>query len=295
MKKLVSVIMPVFNGERYLRYSIDSILSQTYKNLELIIVNDCSTDGSLDIMKDYEKKDERVRVFCNERNLKLPATLNVGFSHAKGDYFTWTSDDNMYKENALEVLVNELESNKESVMAYASCETVDDNGKVVGRAYSSEPRNLILGDVFGACFLYTAEVAKKTGPYDTDLFLAEDYDYWIRIYRNGNIRYINEDLYFYRLHEASLSETRKADIDEQTYKVLEKNFLFLYSYAKAEGRQYVFFDHIMKRCSAKNAEKVMKMLLSVDRGYIGYINKGKLLSKLRNSYPNRILRKIRGL
>ena len=116
----VSIIIPTYNGEKYIKESIESVLNQTYNDWELIIVNDSSTDNTLSILKDYEQKDGRIKVITNKTNLKLPASLNVGFSYASGEYYTWTSDDNMYKSDAIEKMVNYLDSNQ-------SCDLVSFN------------------------------------------------------------------------------------------------------------------------------------------------------------------------
>ena len=110
-KKKVSIILPVYDGQKHITNAINSILNQTYSNWELIIVNDCSTDNTLQIAEKFAQTDSRIKVYSNERNLKLPMTLNAGFRHATGDYFTWTSDDNMFKPEAIEVLVDYLEKN----------------------------------------------------------------------------------------------------------------------------------------------------------------------------------------
>ncbi|MCI5760300.1 MAG: glycosyltransferase family 2 protein, partial [Eubacterium sp.] len=91
----ISIVMPVYNGERYLAGAIRSVLEQSYPNFELIIVNDASTDGSLKIAEVFAAKDDRIRVYTNEHNQKLPRSLNIGFSHCEGELYTWTSDDNL--------------------------------------------------------------------------------------------------------------------------------------------------------------------------------------------------------
>ena len=97
----ISIILPTYNGQLYIREAIESVIKQIFKDWELIIVDDCSSDNTLDIIKEYEKLDSRIRVIHNEVNKKLPASLNIGFSYAKGEYFTWTSDDNLYLPSAL--------------------------------------------------------------------------------------------------------------------------------------------------------------------------------------------------
>ncbi len=123
--KKVSIVLPVYNRADHVANSIDSIISQAYQNWELIIVNDCSTDNTLEICSGFEAKDSRIKVISKPVNLKLPNTLNAGFDVATGDYYTWTSDDNMYRSNALEVLVNELRSNPDTVMVYADYTNID--------------------------------------------------------------------------------------------------------------------------------------------------------------------------
>ena len=79
MNDLISIVLPVYNGERYLRESIESVIAQTYTTWELLILDDCSTDRSAEIAKEYEKKDSRIHYYRNERNLRLPRNLNKGF------------------------------------------------------------------------------------------------------------------------------------------------------------------------------------------------------------------------
>ena len=85
MEKRISIVLPTYNGEKVIKKSIESVLSQTYVNWELIIVNDCSTDNTLSVIESYEQSDSRIRVYNNTTNQKLPRSLNIGFSHATGD------------------------------------------------------------------------------------------------------------------------------------------------------------------------------------------------------------------
>ena len=262
----ISIVLPVYNGANYLAESIESVIAQTYANWELIIVNDCSTDNTLAIATDYANKDARIKVISNTENQKLPNSLNVGFEHANGEYYTWTSDDNKYMPNALRIMVECLENNPDIAMVYANYTRIDSVGRIIEPVYLPEPKYFFLGDVVGACFLYTAAAAKKIGTYDADLFLAEDYDYWIRIYEVGKILHLKDNLYYYRIHEKSLTQTRKKQIDEQTYRVLEKNFLFAYTKSIENGLCDEFFDHMLSRASSHYRE-VRKKLLSLNKNY----------------------------
>lgn len=287
-EKLISIVLPVYNGAEHLATSIESVINQTYQNWELIIVNDCSTDDTLKIALNYQKNDARIRVLSNETNLKLPKTLNVGFAEAKGDYYTWTSDDNMYMPNALCRLSQELDSDSSCVMAYSNMTEIDADGKELGTYKRSSPENIVVGNVFGASFIYRAETAKQIGEYDANLFLAEDYDYWIRIYCVGKIKHIDESLYYYRRHAGSLTETKKEWINTQTYKALEKNFLPLYTLSKQNSLHFRLFDQMMRRASDEQAEQTMQMLCSVNAGYRNYLRVKAWKAKIR-----RVLSKAR--
>ena len=124
----VSIVLPTYNGEKYIRESIDSILNQTFTDWELIIVNDCSTDNTVNIIQEYAEKDKRIKIINNKKNEKLPNSLNIGFREAIGEYLTWTSDDNVYLNRAIEEMVKFLEENLEYQMVCARMDFIDKNG-----------------------------------------------------------------------------------------------------------------------------------------------------------------------
>ena len=108
MDDLISIVLPIYNGEKYMKQSIDSVINQTYANWELLIVDDGSTDNTAAIAREYAEKDNRIKYYKNPQNMRLPKTLNRGFSLATGDYLTWTSDDNYYYPTALEKMYTTL-------------------------------------------------------------------------------------------------------------------------------------------------------------------------------------------
>lgn len=226
MKPLVSIILPVYNGEQYLKKSINSVISQTYQNWELLIMDDCSTDSSPDIAKEYCKKESRIHYFRNENNLRLPGNLNRGFSLAKGDYLTWTSDDNMYRPTAIEKLLQALQAHPGAQFAFASCQIIDENDDPVEFIMVNErSKKRIIGvDSVGACFLYTRTVYETVGEYDPDCVLVEDFDYWQRVFHRFEAVTIEEILYDYRYHSGALTSTmRKEEHAKTLEKVLLKN------------------------------------------------------------------------
>ena len=127
----VSVVLPTYNGEKYIAKAIESVLKQSYTDFELIIVDDCSTDRTTEIIADYAKQDSRVKVIRNEKNSKLPKSLNNGFKYATGTFYTWTSDDNLYKTDALKVMVSLLEEKPDVGMVYCDYDEIDEEGQII--------------------------------------------------------------------------------------------------------------------------------------------------------------------
>lgn len=202
----VSIILPVFNGEKFVATAVDSILSQSFADIELIAVNDCSTDGTADILARYAAKDSRVKIVTNASNEKLPKSLNNGFQVASGDLFTWTSDDNILKPECIERLVAGMEATGADIV-YADAEEIDEEGNFLELRVRDHPlENLCFENTIGACFLYKKEVHIKNAGFKTDLFLLEDYDFWVRAWLGGfRFAHLSEAPYLYRRHGNSLS------------------------------------------------------------------------------------------
>lgn len=241
----ISIVMPVYNGEKYLEKSIISILMQTFDNWELILVNDCSIDASLDILKKYASLDRRIRIVNNDNNLKLPKSLNKGFREAKGKYFTWTSDDNIYEENAIAVMYEYLETHPECGLVYCDMWNIDESGNVIGETSSSQ-EELYYKNCVGACFMYLGEIVQTVGEYDPNMFLVEDYEYWIRISKKYRLDHIKQKHYYYRQHRESLTETKEIYVNKQLYKLRMKELDFLLSNINEAEKEILFSDIILQ-------------------------------------------------
>lgn len=201
---LISIILPVYNGEKFLNETIRSCVNQSYKNFELIIVNDCSTDRTLEIAQYFSKKEPRIKVVTNKSNLKLPASLNLGHSMSKGEFITWISDDNCLKHNALERMILSI-INENVDIVYSNYELIDDAGKYLKNIELGE-NSILIGNAIGASFLYRKKVFTRNNGYDETLHLVEDYDFWLRCSKNSIFYHINESLYRYRIHGKSLTK-----------------------------------------------------------------------------------------
>jgi glycosyltransferase involved in cell wall biosynthesis len=200
----ISIVLPVYNGQKYLAKSIESCLSQTYKNIELIIVNDCSTDDTQKIIDFFASKDNRIKVIKNLQNKKLPGSLNIGHKVADGDLITWTSDDNIYNLDALEILSHVLVDKKLDVV-YSNIILIDENGKDLREVNLPGIENIIFGNNIGSSFLYRRSVYEKNKEYNENLFLVEDYDFWLRAISHSKFGKVNMALYRYRKHSETLT------------------------------------------------------------------------------------------
>lgn len=286
MNDFVSIILPVYNGEKFLRESIDSVISQTWKNWELLIVDDCSTDSSPVIAKEYVAKDDRIHYYRNEENLRLPRNLNRGFSLAKGDFLTWTSDDNMYEPEAIERMVEKLKEDNDAEFVFASCRIIDEEGNPIEYIMVNEnsPKMLIGHNSVGACFMYTRKVYEEVGEYDPTYTLVEDYDYWQRISAKFKTVIIEEILYKYRFHDGALTSTMKKDIFNQTLeKMLLKN---REAFGKVDSESKYYYYKGLWKCR----ENVNGLHNPYQRKYIFY----KIIFWLEHKIPNKLRRIIKG-
>lgn len=206
MTALISIVLPTLNSDRYLAASIESCLAQTHTNLELIIVDGGSTDGTLAVIAPYVSKDPRVRLLHQGANTgRLPGALNLGFAAARGDYFTWTQADDYFEPDALAVLLAALTADPDLGLVYTGFQFIDEAGQFLRDAQLGEPDGLRHTNVVGHCFLYRRAAAALAGDYDPAFWMAEDFHYWLRLYRVSRLRFVPGRHYAHRLHPASLT------------------------------------------------------------------------------------------
>lgn len=247
---LISIVLPVYNGSRYLKQAIESCINQTYKNIELLIIDDGSTDDSLLIASQFLASDNRIKIIENGKNLALPASLNVGHREAQGEYITWTSDDNKYQEDAIRKLYDTLIEERVDIV-YCDYLIIDDEDKLVAQSRLKEIEYLLFDGVIGACFLYKKEVYSRNNGYDENLFLVEDYDFWLRALKHScYFKIENPGYYFYRYHANSLTVRMQNDsvLKERFMNNLHILYLDLFSDFRIKDRD-AFVDILINRFS----------------------------------------------
>lgn len=232
MSPTVSIVLPCYNGAGHLAQSIDSVIAQTFTDWELIIVNDCSKDNSLEIMQRYAEKDSRIKVVNNDVNLKLPASLNRGFSFAKGKYLTWTSHDNRMGETMLEEFVHYLDEHPEIGLVTANYAAFSlSTGQQLYEVSMDDPQGrLPHHNTVCYAFMYRREVLETVGGYDETLFLIEDYEYWVRIWLKYRIGKVDKVLYYTGVGDETLTMSRKKEIAR---KLLEVRMMYFDDFDKA--------------------------------------------------------------
>ncbi len=189
---LISIVLPTYNGARYIRECIDSCLGQTFQDLELIIVIDGSTDETEEIVRSY--KDDRIIIIKTENGGQALA-MNTGFAAAKGKYWSWTSDDNIYLPEAFDVMVHYLDHHSDAVAVSTDCLMIDGAGKVFSYQKCA-----------WQCFLYRAEAGRLAGPHTPKARIIEDVDFYDRIsHYAGPVHRISEPYLKYRVHMGSVS------------------------------------------------------------------------------------------
>lgn len=198
---LVSVITPSYNQARFLEATIRSVLEQDYPDMEYIIVDGGSTDGSVDIIRKYA---DRLAGWVSEPDLGQTDAINKGFAMAKGDILAWLNSDDTYQPGAIREAAAYLQEHPEVGMVYGDANFIDENGKVIGSFPSCQTdfRRLRQGYVHVAqqSSFFRADLWKKVGPLDPSFYFAMDYDLWVRLAREAPLVYLPCLWANFRLH-----------------------------------------------------------------------------------------------
>ena len=185
LNKKVSIIMPVYNASGTIRDAVDSVLRQTYQNYELIIIEDCSKDDSLSIVRSYEQADSRIRVIENPENKGVAFSRNAGVQAADGDYIALLDSDDVWLENKLEQQIELLEKTK-AQFTCASYDFIDEAGQPLLRPHLVPDVidfQTILKENIVLCSSVCVEASLlKEHPFHRD-YLHEDYVLWLELFR----------------------------------------------------------------------------------------------------------------
>lgn len=218
---LVSIVVPCFNGELFIMEALESCLSQTYKNIEVILVDDCSSDNSAKIADLVGSRDNRLRVVRREVNGGISRAFNTGFRAAKGQYLTRLAVDDRLYPDAVELMVNALETGKGVQLAYCDMEQIDENGRVLYPLIANPPGTALLPrNRLGLCVMWTRNLMDQVGWFNPKTDLAEDYDFWLRASLDFTFCKVNASPQLaFRLHKNQASLVRATSLYGATIRV----------------------------------------------------------------------------
>ncbi len=210
----VSVVIPVFNQERYLALAIDSVLAQTYRDLELIVVDDGSTDGTLEVIRGYGSRIRALR----KPNGGNASALNLGIQEASGEWIAWLSSDDLWEPNKLNRQMEAAQALPSTEFVFTDDVIIDSEGMVLERRHFSLPssKTMRLLKLARGCFidgssvLIHRNVFRRVGLFDEGDRLTSDYDLWLRVVKDCDMIHIPEPLVRYRVHGAQASKNHEA-------------------------------------------------------------------------------------
>jgi len=270
--KLVSIAMCTYNGERFLKQQIDSLIGQTYKNLEIIIVDDGSDDATVDIVNDYAAQDARIKLIRNEKNLGYVKNFEKGISLCTGDFIALCDQDDDWDLNKIQLLVDHIGDN---ILIYHNSLLVEEDGKPI--CLASDILKMYEGDsampfVFYNCIsghscMFKKELVPHLGSFDTDYF----HDWWIAFVAGsfGRIKFLNSPLVKYRQHSNASTDilkainSKSANVNPVKYK--EFKLTNLYHLARVKGKSHGVITrliYLLEHKSMFNSFKLFQLLLA---------------------------------
>lgn len=221
----VSLVVPVYNAEDYISEAIESVLAQTYNDVELIIVDDGSSDGSLEIINNYA---ERCTVISQE-NRGQAVALNVGWQISTGDILGYLSADDKLESSAVECLVSAWKAQPEAVMVYPDYWLIDESSRAIRNVEASafDYADVVLrGDCpVGPGALFKRKLLELTGGWDRQLRQIPDYDFLLRVGLFGDVLHVRKTLAAFRVHGGSQTFAASDEAKAREYHyVLDKFF-----------------------------------------------------------------------
>ena len=284
--ELVSIVIPVYNSEKYLKECLNSLFEQTYENIEIIAVNDGSTDNSLEILQDYS---EKIQIFSQENN-GLYSALKVGLSKIQGRWCKWFSPDDVLYPNAIEIQVNEAKKQPDNTILYSNWDIIDENGKQL-REFHESNNNGLSSFEYNIRLLHGQQINvnttlipsilfQKPGVRNLDEPVAIDYDFFLNcaIFHDVKFHLIPQALVKYRIHADQLSHKNISktlgfisDLKDELLMKLDESLRNKYNYGLEQYKK-------TKPVKTKTLEFGMKLLSSAptwasDRLLMLYLNK----------------------
>jgi len=244
----ITVLMPVYNGEKYLREAIDSILSQTFTDFEFIIVNDISTDSTKEIISSYN--DPRIRLINTDHNMGLVRSLNYGLKLAKGKYIARMDADDISLPNRLELQATYLDNYPEVALLGTGKYIINQNGKILSKtiALSDPCKNILKSNTFThGSVMFKKNISEELGYYNELFKYSEDYELWLRFAKYYKVSNLPQPLYKWRVHTENITNTKVEEVMLYTFlaQKLTKNELDMVVLGKIKNKGiFELYSHL---------------------------------------------------
>ena len=304
-RPLISVLMPVYNSEKYLSQAIESILQQTYVNFEFLIFDDGSTDQSQDVISFYAAKDKRIKPFYNRENLGYVVHLNQGILISKGNFIARMDSDDISSPDRLYQQVHFLQKNPDTAVVGSSTLIINELGQELEVSVRHPSRKALFWQSFFTnplahpTVMFRKSVIVQSGLYDPAKLPAEDLDLWTRVLKVSSISNIEKPLLKYRQHPHSISRIKGETQETESIKTTQAHWLHFCNRAISKDHAMFFrnFHKGFELSRASDARQCFFLLLRLyvlvtrKYGFVAFVEKdafGKLLyitlRSLRYSY-----------
>ncbi len=318
-EKLVSILVASYNQEKYIIDCLESIRHQTYRNIELLIADDCSIDNTYNIAQEwvgkYGEQFNRCESVKNHQNLGIPRNYNSLIKKAKGEYIKLIAADDIILDNGIEIAVEYLEQHKEATIVFGNSIIIGGNNHYPLTIKGDETLFYSMTPKYGACLVkelltndYIAaptvmmriDTITQYGLFREDLAF-EDWEYWLRISKcDGIIGYVSSPIVAYRIHDSSSSHVKKGEQEEKRFrKTLESEKRIYKEYQSFVEKKTlnIFWNRRIEICIENNYRKTLKEILKTEHFRINGKNSIKLLLLYSGLYSViiKIIRRTRGI
>ena len=277
VKPLVSVVLPVYNARPFLNEAVESIFRQSYSNIELVVIDDCSCDGSESLLKEYADKG-KIKLIVNRSNLGDAASRNRGLMEISGKYYAAMDADDVCLPDRILKEVGFLQNHQECVLVGGQAVYIDKHSNYLGTSNYPTEMNAVAAHVWRrnpvahSSILTRSDLVKKVGMYCGELRTCSDYDLWLRLLKYGYLANLKEPVIKYRLHSNQMSQYDYSHL-LRTTALLQNKYKRLYGHKdNLVDKIYSAVYWVLLKFPSKVSNKVVNWCRRLSR-YIGALGK----------------------
>jgi glycosyltransferase involved in cell wall biosynthesis len=295
MKPLVSVVMPAYNHQRFISEAIDSVLSQSISDIELIIVDDCSKDNTTAIIKSFINQDDRIKTLFHMENLGIAKTINDGMNLAQGKYLSFIASDDVWVKDKIEKQIEILKYDS-NLIVWCEGDIIDSESNLTGEKFTVKIgggnknkkksgnifSELLKGNfIFGSSLILKRENTKGIY-YDEKYVYLNDYKYVVDLAKKYNFLFINTPLAKYRIHGQNVTQSKKEKCYEDDILLRKYFFEQYHKEISRYSKSYLYYG-ISRAYDALDNKKEMRQYLY--KSFVEYpLNRNTLICLIYSIY-----------